>query len=97
MVVSTGTTFPIFSFPSFMHHCTLENDTRPVVQFPRQVVFAEGGNKVVGGTDLGYAVVFDVKEAKIVQKLEYPKGGLVQPVAVSDSQDRVFSADIVLA
>lgn len=51
--------------------------------FPRHVVFGENDNAVVGGTDAGCALVFDIGSPDVVQKLNYPEGGLVQQVAVS--------------
>jgi hypothetical protein len=51
--------------------------------FPRQVVFAENDEVIVGGTDGGCALVYKVENPEEVQKLNYPEGGLVQKVAVS--------------
>ncbi|KAH7873339.1 WD40-repeat-containing domain protein [Lentinula edodes] len=53
----------------------------PLVFFPKQVAFGESETIVVGGTDRGFALVYDVESEEMVQKLSYPRGNLVQPVA----------------
>ncbi|KAJ3846144.1 hypothetical protein EV368DRAFT_89501 [Lentinula lateritia] len=53
----------------------------PLVFFPKQVAFGEADTIVVGGTDRGFALVYDVESEEMVQKLSYPRGNLVQPVA----------------
>lgn len=55
----------------------------PVVLFPKVTTFAEDSVTLIGGTDSGHAIAFDVGNGTQIQQLEYPKGGLVQPVAVS--------------
>lgn len=55
---------------------------KPRVFVVRDAAFSEDGLVFVGGTDNGVATVFNVKSGAIVQTLEYPGGGLVQPVAV---------------
>ncbi|KAJ3968600.1 WD40-repeat-containing domain protein, partial [Lentinula raphanica] len=59
----------------------------PVIRFPKVAAFAEDGIALVGGTDSGYAVVFNITSGNEVQRLSYPKGGLVQPVAACTSKD----------
>lgn len=56
---------------------------RPMVYFPRNIVFGEQDRIVVGGTDRGCGRIFQVDDPNKTQILEYPKGGLVQHVAVS--------------
>ena len=53
-----------------------------VVLYPKQLAFVDGGKGLVAGTDNGHALVYSLDESKIKQKLNYPKGGLVQTVAV---------------
>ncbi|KAJ3753453.1 hypothetical protein EV360DRAFT_87781 [Lentinula raphanica] len=52
----------------------------PAVLYPKQVVFGESERVIVGGTDRGCALVYDVESEGIIQKLGYPAGTLVQPV-----------------
>ncbi|EEB94379.1 hypothetical protein MPER_06818, partial [Moniliophthora perniciosa FA553] len=92
LVVSTGNDYQIFSISKFKHHQTLESSSPPVVFYPKQVVFAEGGSKVVGGTDSGHVAVYDIEGAKLVQKLPYSRGGLVQSVATYGDNSQVFVA-----
>lgn len=53
-----------------------------VTQKPRQVVFANGGALVVGGSDAGYARVFDT-EGKVLQDLVLPEKSLHHIISVS--------------
>ncbi|KAJ3746903.1 WD40-repeat-containing domain protein [Lentinula raphanica] len=57
------------------------NAETPVVFYPKQVVFGESESIVVGGTDRGCALVYDVESERIIQTLQYPGGNLVQPVS----------------
>lgn len=47
------------------------------------MALGEGGEVLLAGTDKGCALLYDVVDGKVLQSLEYPKGGLVQQVAVS--------------
>ena len=57
----------------------------PIVRFSKHAVFVEDGGLLVGGTDRGCAVVYETSSGNAVQTLEYPRGGLVQFVAVNNS------------
>jgi hypothetical protein len=83
MVVCTGKNFQAFSLSDLKHEKTLECISPPLVVYPRQLAFIEGGSRVVGGTDSGCAIVYDLNKGTIVERLIYPKGGLVQIVEVS--------------
>ncbi|KAE9387023.1 hypothetical protein BT96DRAFT_948685 [Gymnopus androsaceus JB14] len=61
---------------------------RPMVYFPRNIVFGEQDRIVVGGTDRGCGHIFQVDDPNQTQILEYPKGGLVQHVATASLPDR---------
>ncbi|KAK7029486.1 hypothetical protein VNI00_014519 [Paramarasmius palmivorus] len=82
IIVSTGKDLRILSMDTLKHHNTLANSAPSVVLYPRQVTFAENNTKAVGGTDSGHAVLYDLKDGSIMQRLDYPQGGLVQTVAV---------------
>ncbi|KAJ3769382.1 WD40-repeat-containing domain protein, partial [Lentinula raphanica] len=53
----------------------------PVVFYPKQVVFGESESIIVGGSDHGCALVFDVESERLIQTLQYPGGNLVQPIS----------------
>ncbi|KAE9383058.1 WD40 repeat-like protein, partial [Gymnopus androsaceus JB14] len=90
-VAHTGRDFQLFELSSLNHIRTYRGPS-PVVLFPKQVAFAENDAKIVGGTDKGKAVVYDSQLGTVVQILEYPKGGLVQPVSVSFLHDGHYIA-----
>lgn len=78
----TGKSFQLFRLAGLELLQTF-NTGRPVVYFPRNIVFGEQDHIVVGGTDRGCGQVFQVDDPNKIQILEYQKGGLVQHVAVS--------------
>ncbi|KAJ3764679.1 WD40-repeat-containing domain protein, partial [Lentinula raphanica] len=53
----------------------------PIVHFPKHVVFGEDDHIIVGGTDRGCALVYNVGTGTVLQTLNYPRGGLVQHVS----------------
>lgn len=50
---------------------------------PKQVVFANNGALVVGGSDHGLVYVFDRTTGDVLGRLRHAKSGLVQTVTVS--------------
>jgi hypothetical protein len=80
-VAWTGEDFKMFRLEDNEHIQTYVGE-KPKVFVVRDAAFSEDGLVFVGGTDNGVATVFNVKSGAIVQTLEYPGGGLVQPVAV---------------
>ena len=77
-VAYTGKNFQLFDGNNLELLKTFQAEM-PVVP----VVFGESEKIVVGGTDRGCAIVFDTNSEELLQKLEYPCSGLVQPVSVS--------------
>ncbi|KAJ3743034.1 WD40-repeat-containing domain protein [Lentinula detonsa] len=68
-------------------------DGEPIhIAVPKHLSFVEDGSKVLGGTDRGYAALYDVQSGKVVQKLKYSLGGLVQSVAACATNDDFFTA-----
>ncbi|KAI5887352.1 WD40 repeat-like protein [Schizophyllum commune H4-8] len=67
---------------------SMSSDVPPVsipcansILYPMHLAFGEGSEVLLAGTDNGHAVLYDVNNPSTVQVLDYPKGGLVQPVA----------------
>ncbi|KAK7019367.1 hypothetical protein VNI00_018111 [Paramarasmius palmivorus] len=92
VIVNNGKDFRVLSITNLTHQQTLPASAPTVVLYPKQVTFIEDGNKVVGGTDSGHAAIYDLSSGKIVQRLEYPKGGLVQVVASITGDKQSFIA-----
>jgi hypothetical protein len=76
-----GQHFELYEFSSLSQIRKLPGKP-PIVLYPRRVSFGEEGARVVGGSDQGCAVIYDVASGEIVQQLKYPQGGFVQAVAV---------------
>jgi hypothetical protein len=55
----------------------------PSRMLPKQVVFAEHGKVVVGGSEYGKVHVFDRVSSSRLATLHHAKGGMVQTVTVS--------------
>ncbi|KAJ3834736.1 WD40-repeat-containing domain protein [Lentinula raphanica] len=85
-VACTGKAFEMFRLDTIEYVRRFDSGP-PVVLFPKVSTFAENGNILVGGTDSGRAIVFDVSSGAQIQQLDYPKGGLVQPVAACTIED----------
>ncbi|KAF9060867.1 WD40-repeat-containing domain protein [Rhodocollybia butyracea] len=51
------------------------------ISVPKHTSFTEGDSRVVGGTDCGCADIYNVNTGKLVQRLKYNSGGLIQSVA----------------
>lgn len=51
--------------------------------YPMHVAFAGAGEALVVGTDKGRAMLYDMRNPSKGRALNYPRGGLVQQVAVS--------------
>ncbi|KAH7878358.1 WD40-repeat-containing domain protein [Lentinula edodes] len=81
-VAYTGKSFQLYRLGSLELVKTFKTEL-PLVLFPKQVAFGELENIVVGGSDRGCALVYDVNSEEVLQKLSYPSGGLVQPVSAS--------------
>ncbi|KAJ3797279.1 WD40-repeat-containing domain protein [Lentinula boryana] len=79
-VTYTGKNFQLYRLGNLE---ILKNFTAeaPVVSFPKQVAFGELETIVVGGTDRGCALVYNIESEEVVQRLSYPGGSLVQPVS----------------
>ncbi|KAJ3885699.1 WD40-repeat-containing domain protein [Lentinula edodes] len=86
-VAFTGKNFQLYRLGSLELLKTFTTET-PVVLFPKHVTFGELENIVVGGTDRGCALVYDVNSEEVLQTLSYPRGGLVQPVATITLPER---------
>ncbi|KAJ3805456.1 WD40-repeat-containing domain protein [Lentinula aff. lateritia] len=86
-VAYTGKSFQLYRLGSLELVKTFEAET-PLVLFLKQVTFGESENIVVGGTDRGRAVVYDVNCEETLRTLSYPRGGLVQPVSTITLPDR---------
>ncbi|KAJ3884914.1 WD40-repeat-containing domain protein [Lentinula edodes] len=84
--VCTGQDFEIFRLENF-ENCMILRGDAPIVRYPKVATFAEDGKVLVGGTDNGRVLVFDIMSGSRVQELAYPKGGLVQPVAACTCKD----------
>ncbi|KAL0061543.1 hypothetical protein AAF712_011630 [Marasmius tenuissimus] len=81
LIVNTSNTCEVFTFSDLKHRATLPSTAPTVVTYPRQMTLIEDGSRLVSGTDSGHAVVYNLDRYTVEQKLVYPKGGLVQPVA----------------
>ncbi|KAJ3745950.1 WD40-repeat-containing domain protein, partial [Lentinula raphanica] len=80
-VAWTGQNFDMFTLSNLAFVRTFVGRA-PLVHFPKHVAFVEAGEKVVGGTDAGHAILYDVRTGREKQILNYPRSGLVQQVAV---------------
>lgn len=81
-VAYTGKNFHLYRLASLELLKTYSAET-PVVMFSKTVAFGESENIIVGGTDRGHALIYEVNMEELLQTLTYPRGGLVQPVTVS--------------
>ncbi|KAJ4001074.1 WD40-repeat-containing domain protein, partial [Lentinula boryana] len=77
-VAYTGKNFQLYRLTTLEVLKTFSAGT-PVVMFSKTVAFGESDNIVVGGTDRGCALIYEVNTEEILQALNYPRGGLVQP------------------
>ncbi|KAF9032302.1 hypothetical protein BDZ89DRAFT_1131431 [Hymenopellis radicata] len=93
-VSMNGQDFELYRRDSLCHTsllCTLPCDP-PLVRYPKQVAFVEGSKLVVGGTDRGKANIYDTASKQLVGTLDYPLGGLVQPVATCSTEELSYIA-----
>lgn len=81
----TGQDFQAYRLQDTAYRQTYIGPERLKAPFSKDTAFAEGGTTLVGGTDSGMAIIYDAQSGKAIQMLEYPRGGLVQPVAVRSS------------
>lgn len=63
----------------------------PQRRMPKESVFADNGDTVVGGSNHGHIYVWDRRTGALVQQIKHPDGGMVQAVAVRSSHDFVSS------
>ncbi|KAJ3933432.1 MAG: hypothetical protein NXY57DRAFT_959928 [Lentinula lateritia] len=104
-VAYTGKNFHLYRLASLELLKTYSAET-PVVMFSKTVAFGESENIIVGGTDRGHALIYEVNMEELLQTLTYPRGGLVQPVTTITLPDRHLiaiagstaqqSADVIL-
>ncbi|KAJ3887130.1 hypothetical protein GG344DRAFT_81035 [Lentinula edodes] len=104
-VAHTGKNFHLYRLASLELLKTYSAET-PVVMFSKTVAFGESENVIVGGTDRGHALIYEVNMEELLQTLTYPRGGLVQPVTTITLPDRHLiaiagstaqqSADVIL-
>ncbi|KAJ4475986.1 hypothetical protein C8J55DRAFT_490266 [Lentinula edodes] len=104
-VAYTGKNFHLYRLASLELLKTYSAKT-PVVMFSKTVAFGESKNIIVGGTDRGHALIYEVNTEELLQTLTYPRGGLVQPVTTITLPDRHLiaiagstaqqSADVIL-
>ncbi|KAH7880261.1 WD40-repeat-containing domain protein [Lentinula edodes] len=104
-VAYTGKNFHLYRLASLELLKTYSAET-PVVMFSKTVAFGESENIIVGGTDRGHALIYEVNTEELLQTLTYPRGGLVQPVTTITLPDRHLiaiagstaqqSADVIL-
>lgn len=71
-----------------LHHiddgtCTWTYDTNPLKTFPKQVVFVERGEKIVGGGEDGKVFIFQKASGVLQQVLWHSYAGRVQTISVS--------------
>jgi hypothetical protein len=62
--------------------CIRSYNTNPIKMFPKQVVFGEKTDVVVGGSDAGVIYVFDKNEGTLKQVLKHADKARVQTVTV---------------
>ncbi|KAL0064353.1 hypothetical protein AAF712_008653 [Marasmius tenuissimus] len=93
-VIGTGKDFQVFDTIDLRYLRTLESSGPVIVPYPMQLAFTEDNTQIVTGTDSGQAVLCNVDSGKIVQRLHYPKGGLVQTVTTFATREHEY---IVLA
>lgn len=62
--------------------CSRTYETKPKKTYPKQVVFAEKGDKIVGGGDEGRAYIFHKATGMLHQVLRHSATGRVQTVTV---------------
>ncbi|KIK53054.1 hypothetical protein GYMLUDRAFT_250643 [Collybiopsis luxurians FD-317 M1] len=58
-----------------------------LISVPKNIQFSDYSTTVVGGTDHGSALVYDVENGRVIQTLSYHHGGLVQAVATSTKEN----------
>ncbi|KAJ3892064.1 WD40-repeat-containing domain protein [Lentinula edodes] len=91
-VACTDSDFQMLRLDTIEHIRTFSSPDPVVVRFPKVATFSEDGAVLIGGTDKGHAMVFDVQSGAKVQPLKYAKGGLVQPVAACISKKGFLAA-----
>ncbi|KAI5895816.1 WD40 repeat-like protein [Schizophyllum commune H4-8] len=91
MAAYTGSAFELLSLRTRKRIKSIASEA-PNVYYPISVVFGEGGEVLLAGTDQGHALLYDIAEGRIRQILDYPKGGLVQQVAASTMDDGYYFA-----
>ncbi|KIK51236.1 hypothetical protein GYMLUDRAFT_128165, partial [Collybiopsis luxurians FD-317 M1] len=83
-VACTSQGFELFDLDCLTHIWAFSCE--PVlISVPKNIQFSDYGTTVVGGTDCGSTLVYDVENGRVIQTLSYHCGGLVQAVAVSST------------
>ncbi|THU96701.1 WD40 repeat-like protein, partial [Dendrothele bispora CBS 962.96] len=78
----TGQNFDMFQLGNQVHVKTFHGG-RSTFYRPKTVVFAEDGKFLLGGSESGRALLYDIATGRRIQTLKYPHDGLVQTVAAS--------------
>ena len=81
-MAGTGQDFQAHRLHDAAYRQTYTGPGRLIAPISKDIVLSEEGTTLVGGTDSGMAIVYNTQSGKVIQTLEYPRGGLVQSVAV---------------
>lgn len=65
--------------------CVWMYNTKPVKTFPKQVIFGEAGQRIIGGGEDGKAYVFHKVSGALLQVLQHSAMGCTQTIVVSSS------------
>ncbi|KAJ3781479.1 hypothetical protein GGU10DRAFT_379501 [Lentinula aff. detonsa] len=91
-VAGTGQDFQAYRLQDIVYRQTYAGPGRLIAPISKDIVFAEEETILVGGTDSGMAIVYDTQSGKVIQTLQYPRGGLVQSVASCTLKNTCFIA-----
>ncbi|KAL0064991.1 hypothetical protein AAF712_007982 [Marasmius tenuissimus] len=86
-VIGTGKDFQVLDTSTLDTLRTLEGSGPLVVPRSMQVSITANGAHFVTGTDSGQAILHNITDGTIMQKLRYPRGGLVQTVTAFATKD----------
>ncbi|KAF9016122.1 hypothetical protein BDP27DRAFT_1440730 [Rhodocollybia butyracea] len=91
-VACTGQGFELFDLERVSALKQFASNERIHLSVPKHTSFTEGDSKVVGGTDRGCADIYNVNTGKLVQRLKYNSGGLIQSVATCETVEHFLVA-----
>ncbi|KAJ3738828.1 hypothetical protein DFH05DRAFT_1530984 [Lentinula detonsa] len=91
-VAGTGQDFQAYRLQDIVYRQTYTGPGRLIAPISKDIVFAEEETILVGGTDSGMAIVYNTQSGKVIQTLQYPRGGLVQSVASCTLKNTCFIA-----